>query len=123
MAYIPKRIQRKRTKGWRMPGGAIYVGRPGKWGNPFVIGGYYMKGDPDIHYRAPFRFVFTQTTKEYADDRYTRIDTPEQALEWFRWYIEKYPKQLNELRGKDLACWCRLDEPCHADVLLELANK
>ncbi|MGV7636606.1 DUF4326 domain-containing protein, partial [Mycobacterium kansasii] len=33
----PKRIQRKRTKGWRMPEGAVYVGRPTKWGNPFIV--------------------------------------------------------------------------------------
>ena len=35
---MPKRIQRKRTKGWRMPADAIYVGRPTKWGNPDKIG-------------------------------------------------------------------------------------
>lgn len=31
----PKRIQRTRLKGWRMPEGAVYVGRPSEWGNPF----------------------------------------------------------------------------------------
>jgi hypothetical protein len=44
---------------------------------------------------------------------------------WMRW-IEKAPEDLKQpfapLRGKDLACWCPLDQPCHADVLLELAN-
>lgn len=29
---------------------------------------------------------------------------------------------LSELRGKNLACWCRMGESCHADVLLEMAN-
>src|SRR5690348_3995079 len=33
----PRRIQRKRTKGWRMPEGAVYVGRGTRWGNPFVL--------------------------------------------------------------------------------------
>ena len=34
---MPKRIQRKRTKGWRMPPNTVYVGRPTKWGNPFTV--------------------------------------------------------------------------------------
>lgn len=34
----PQRIQRKRTKGWKMPENTVYVGRPSKWGNPFTIG-------------------------------------------------------------------------------------
>lgn len=33
--HAPTRIQRKRTKGWKMPEGAIYVGRPTQWGNPW----------------------------------------------------------------------------------------
>jgi hypothetical protein len=37
--------------------------------------------------------------------------------------IESIAKNINELRGKDLACWCALDQPCHADVLLEFANQ
>ena len=37
--------------------------------------------------------------------------------------IAKNPKWLDELRGKDLACWCKIGEPCHADILIELANK
>jgi hypothetical protein len=37
--------------------------------------------------------------------------------------LARVGKDLSELRGKNLACWCRLDQSCHADVLLELANK
>ena len=37
MINEPRRIQRKRTKGWRMPEGAVYVGRPTKWGNPYPV--------------------------------------------------------------------------------------
>jgi hypothetical protein len=49
----------------------------------------------------------------------------------FRYAIDAddgYPQRnrlvllLPSLRGKNLACWCPLDQPCHADVLLELAN-
>ena len=43
----PQRIQRKRTKGWRMPEGAVYVGRPTKWGNPFE----YLTPQGVIRYR------------------------------------------------------------------------
>jgi hypothetical protein len=84
---MPKRIQRKRSKGWRLPANAVSVTRPGKWGNPYTV-------------------------EEYGR---------EQALRLYReWVIGK---DLSELRGKDLACYCSLDQPCHADVLLELANK
>ena len=41
---LPKRIQRKRTKGWRMPTGAVYVGRPTKWGNPCTVAEYGIEG-------------------------------------------------------------------------------
>lgn len=116
------RIQRKRTKGWRMPEGAVSVTRPGEYGNPFKVGSYYMRGDHSGKTGA-FGMLYTCTTKEFADDRYTLIETPEQAVEWFRWYVTAYPPSwMSELRGKDLACWCPLDQPCHADVLLELAN-
>ena len=95
----PKRIQRKRTKGWKMPEGAVYVGRPTKWGNPYKV-------TPDC--------------------------TAEEAVSLYRQTIERGPRNLcefpdcfdirAELRGKDLACWCPLDQACHADVLLEIAN-
>jgi hypothetical protein len=89
----PKRIQRHRTKGWRMPEDAFYVGRPTMHGNPFRVGVNGTIADCVRLYRAWLR--------------------PQRA------YLKFIRK---ELRGKDLACWCRLDQPCHADVLLELAN-
>lgn len=95
---MPKRIQRKRTKGWRMPTGAVYVGRPTKWGNPFKIG-------------APHPVFGAPMDAEDARDLY-ELSLPDDLLD-----------QLDELKGKDLCCWCRLDQPCHADVLLRLANE
>jgi len=102
----PQRIQRSRAKGCRMPENTVYVGRPSKWGNPFRI------GVPN------------------ADDCMTCADAAEAVL--------KYRSELTtfrggftgltvveiqrELRGKHLACFCPLDQPCHADVLLEIAN-
>lgn len=120
---MPKRIQRKRTKGWRMPANTVSVTRPGRWGNKFVIGDYAMKGDPGNN-RGPFSMSYTITSAEYADDRYTHIKDAATAVEWFEWYLTKYPSaDIQELRGKDLACWCPLDQPCHADVLLRIANQ
>lgn len=99
---MPVRIQRLRKKSWKAPKDAVYVGRPSKWGNPFRVGEITILGgdtpDDDI------------------------IVAPENVLEAVQWYRRFAPENLSELRGKDLMCWCPLDQPCHADVLLELAN-
>ena len=83
---IPIRIQRKRTKGWRMPPNTVYVGRPTKWGN------------------------------------YVGLDKYEAAI---RHLIDNYYHDFDiaELKGKNLACWCRVDQECHADILLKIANE
>jgi hypothetical protein len=111
---MPRRIQRKRTKGWRMPENAVYVGWPTVWGNPWKTGssGWVVKpgGFIDRNPHPPL--------------------TREQAVESFRNSAEHYYQDQAalaclqvELKGKDLTCWCPLDEPCHADVLLEIANR
>lgn len=94
----PKRIQRKRTKGWRMPPNTVYVGRGSKWGNVFIQGSL---GVPDA----------AEATALYRQEITTRGGS---------WQDLRF--DLPQLRGKNLACWCALDRPCHADVLLELAN-
>jgi len=93
----PKRIQRKRTRGWKMPEGVVYVGRPTKWGNPWAE-------------------RLTPTAREDSISNYREYIIANQRGS------ERFRKPLAELRGKDLACWCPLGQPCHADVLLELAN-
>ena len=109
--WVPQRIQRQRTKGWRMPEGAIYVGRPSKWGNPYKI------GDESA-------FIGAQELFSMDEGPLTAFE----AKELFRIAINRYvlsvtPEYVrHELRGCDLVCWCPLDQPCHADVLLELAN-
>ena len=105
---MPNRIQRKRTKGWRMPEGAVSVTRPGIWGNPFAVGQVYMPSDSFYkHYGC------------YLDNG--RV-TSENRLIAFRAYAERFsalvPNWLAPLHGKDLACWCPVGSPCHADVLL-----
>jgi hypothetical protein len=97
----PMRIQRRRVRGWRMPPNTISVTRPGRWGNPFLP---WHEGGAAA------------------------------AVELFRDWIAHpahYPckpspptlKQIQAgLKGKNLACYCKPGDPCHADVLLELAN-
>ncbi len=81
-----------------MPPNTIYVGRPTVWGNPYVVGLKLLNGE---------------------------ILTAEKAVELYRQHVHEVfdPKTIRmRLGGKNLACWCPLDRPCHADVLLELAN-
>lgn len=87
----PIRIQRKRTKGWRMPVNTIYVGRPTRWGNPFVVGEH--------------------GNAQECVDLFARIQENMRGSMIRR-----------DLKGKNLACWCPLNQPCHADVLLKIAN-
>jgi hypothetical protein len=67
--------------------------------------------------------IWCRAFEGYQDSTFTKIETAKQAVEWFEWYAETYPRHdIEELRGKNLACYCALDQPCHADVLLRLAN-
>lgn len=119
----PQRIQRKRTKGWRMPEGAVYVGRPTLYGNPFrpveIQGKWIVLDDNDVDYE-PYH-----NTKASAISR--SVDLFNNDLTYWLGGRADYQPGLREavekLRGKNLACWCPLDQPCHADVLLELANQ
>jgi uncharacterized protein DUF4326 len=98
----PQRIQRRRVRGWRMPEGAVYVGRPSRWGNPYPVG----EVDPQ---------TYEERTREQVVDLFRRSVK-------FWWGPDYTARVVNELAGKDLVCWCPLDQPCHADVLLEIAN-
>lgn len=102
----PQRIQRKRTKGWRMPENTVYVGRPTQWGNPF-----YKHGDGLPMDNALAKALFAKQLRESGGFFAPGYTTPTT--------VEDIKKELS---GKNLACFCSLDEPCHADVLLELAN-
>ncbi len=85
----PKRIQRKRTKGWKMPPNTVYVGRPSEWWWP------HAKGSFQEH--------------------------PEELEQLYRADLD-HKVVRKKLRGKNLCCYCPLDQPCHADILLEIAN-
>lgn len=133
----PKRIQLRRTKGWRKPEGAIVVARPSKWGNPYHVGtmaemvGTAYPSNQDaivVWFQKRKHFGRQGEWSGFADrDEATRfaVDLHRRAILavadgidgalYLDWY-------LGELRGHDLGCWCKPGEPCHADVLLEIAN-
>lgn len=111
----PIRIQRKRERGWKMPPNTVYVGRPTKWGNPFDWrAGVEMGGEA---------WAKSAAVGLLRNWLYRPADFPE----------ERAPPNIAEikaaLRGENLCCWCPLVNshgeyvPCHADVLLELANR
>ena len=118
--HCPYRIQRKRTKGWRMPVGAVYVGRPTKWGNPFTLA-------EDIAIEPKAARMWAVRWSGVTLVRYdTRVLAAADAVDRYRRNLRVHNYSLDwimVLRGHDLACWCPLDQPCHADVLLELANQ
>lgn len=105
---MPKRIQRKREKGWRIPEGARYVGRPTRWGNPFVIGQWIV---PPVNRYQP-KSIYVRDAA-HAKLLYSI---------WLQGAAIRIADMVPLLAGKDLVCWCPLDQPCHADVLLRLAN-
>lgn len=99
----PKRIQMRRSAGWKKPAGAIYVGRPTIWGNPWRVGG-----------RAHGALGPREAVTEYERALTTGALTDREGRALF--------DRIGELRGHDLACWCEPQQPCHADVLLRYAN-
>lgn len=109
----PRRIQQRRTKGWRKPEGAVAVGRGTKWGNPWKV----YPGEPE--------------SRQRAVDLHSYAIRKQEVFLW-RWEYGPMPsleKIRAELAGRDLMCWCPLVDaegnpvPCHADVLLEIANQ
>ncbi|MFD5031682.1 DUF4326 domain-containing protein [Streptomyces sp. NPDC058405] len=128
MTDTPRRIQRRRTPGWRLaeattnPNGAVIVSRPSRFGNPFTLQQAIdaEMGDP-----------YSACASNYGE--WLRVGTAG------GWYEQTYRigkqvfdrrrvlDELHLLRGKDLACTCPLPEPgqpdhCHGAVLLRLAN-
>jgi len=93
---VARRIQLRRTAGWRKPAGAVVVARPSRWGNPFRLG---VDGDAARCVAAYRRALLAGELGVTVDD------------------------VRRDLAGHDLACWCPPDRPCHADVLLEIAGE
>lgn len=102
---MPERLQRKRVKGWRSPPGAVYVGRPGPWGNPFYV-------------------AIVPRNRDYTDP-YWCLDAASAVEKYERWVLRDpvlVERIRAELCGRHLLCWCPPGAPCHADVLLRIAN-
>lgn len=147
----PKRIQRKRTKGWRTPEGAVYVGRPSAWGNPFPLDGDWITWKAvALGYRADARGrrqlavslyeawitdssvvslpleddggVIEFTSGHAVPMAQHARDIAYGASVLFDAPLLREPPNLEPLRGCDLVCWCPPSQLCHADVLLEIAN-
>ena len=105
----PARVQLSRRKGWRMPPNTVKVDRTTKWGNPFIIGQHGTRAKCALWYRY-------LAGGGLLCLGYGNIDAQKATAELVR------SPALEELRGKNLACWCPQGADCHADVLLEVAN-
>lgn len=111
---MPKRIQLSRKKGWRLPANTVVVSRPSKWGNPHRLQKYGKRESPELMMMDAMHGV--SITPEATVNHFRRdLKTPEGRI------LCRAAKK--ELRGKNLACWCKPGAPCHADVWLEVANK
>ncbi len=93
---MPERVRLRRSRGWHKPENTVVVSRPTKWGNPYRVGD-------------------TLESRSHAVARY------EEDLHAGRLRVTTADAR-RELAGHDLGCWCSLDGPCHADVLLRGAN-
>lgn len=97
----PRRIQLSRRKGWRMPENTVSVARPGRYGNQYIVGVNGTVAECVAWHRADLEDAI------YGSPGLHR------AL---------ILAHLAGLRGRNVACWCGLDAPCHGDTLLDLAN-
>lgn len=148
---MPKRIQRKRTKGWKMPPNCVYVGRPTIFGNPFqaddpeyavaafrlyancsvletefgFIGPHRANIDGSLPMAVQIGVTRSHGKNNGRDKPFLFVPTTGFETPLMMVMCPNIPglqKAIAQLRGKDLACWCPVDQPCHADVLIELAN-
>ncbi len=105
----PVRVQRRRAKGWKLPPNTVIVSRPTKWGNPFVPGPRQkVQQCIDLYQAAATGYLCVTVDRE-------TVAAQERLM-------KAVAADLAEIRGKNLACFCPLTRPCHADVLLALAN-
>lgn len=132
-----KRVQRKRAKGWRKPPNTVDVTRASRWGNPFKYSGDQVFCDAAHRRTFLSRWVLAQDA-HFPDP----TEGVKESVRLYRLWIEgNLPEGYydnhhivrpvkftiedikKELKGKDLMCYCAGENPCHADVLLELANQ
>lgn len=140
---MPQRIQRRRTKGYRVPLDSqgrrpVYVGRGSRWGNPCTqvrmpaLDGSEWEREGRSGKTSGQRHAFVHPDKTITY-HLVRDATREQAVAMYRQHLDQHPSLVEavraELKGRDLMCWCPLVDadghpvPCHADLLLAIANE
>jgi hypothetical protein len=127
---MPKRIQRSRKKGWRTPPNAVHVARGTRWGNPFKPFQKVIIRNFDLCCRTYEQVEFKWANEsiliccgdvDHCLALYRAKALSDECHRSASIFGKDDP--WKDLRGKDLICWCDLDKPCHADILLELANR
>lgn len=120
MAYhggpTPTRVQLRRIKGWRKPPNTVVVSRPSRFGNPFEWQ-WWTEGPWGVD-PAQAKRLAAECFKEHLQDAIAGF-VKGQFADRFRRIVA----HLDELRDRNVACWCRLTDACHGDVYLELANR
>ena len=112
---MPIRHQRKRTKGWRKPEGAIIVDRTSKWGNPYTVEAAKHNSVSSPHQHAVDAF------ENWLKGNYCKLACND--INKLKTLRKTILTNIHQLKGKDLVCFCPLDKPCHADVLIRMANE
>lgn len=138
MMSAPHRIQRQQTKGWRLPRNSVFVGGGSAWASPFKVGVTQVRmpaldGSPwELEARTrkvsgqqhPYFHPVVPGQKMRTTWHQVEFATAEQCVELYRHMISMTDLRVlrTELAGKNFVCWCPTGHPCHADILLELAN-
>ena len=129
----PRRVQLSRRRGWRKPENTVVVARPSKFGNPFTIRSFKQKRGGRTEYSVRVAGGLRSYIQHISTARQVAVDEFRKWIQrdelnpyfWHRDLIDQHAAiraSIEQLRGRNLACWCPLDQPCHADVLLEIAN-
>ena len=124
----PVRLRLSRAKGFDLQAvskaingrPAVNVARPSPWGNPFRRGDTFDVTHYGAHCNTDGWLLWKHGTP--GERRIVTVNEPLVLVGLFAGFMDRFPRDLTPLRGKNLACWCALDKPCHATVLLKLAN-
>jgi len=120
MKNLPTRIERRRTKHFKLPPNTVCITRGTAFGNPIKVGEWWV-----MHVDGLGKLRFRHSQNEFTGATY--IEDNQMAVEWYRQWIEHHPldyDQRKRLETADhLACFCKPVEPCHGDVLLDILRK
>ncbi len=130
------RVQRKRTKGFKMPANSIYVGRGSKWGNPFKLIGDIVYVDASHRRKILNKWAcYGNQNEKFAGGGFETKDVVKlfrdllmdlnshEIEQEVRAKFKLMRDRIRDLKGKKLSCWCKTSDCCHADALIELANR